>query len=42
MVAAGGVVLCGGVGLLVDCITVLKTVSKYSSSNTTGCGLGVG
>ena len=42
MVAAGGVVPRGGVGLLVDFITGLITVSIFSSSMTTGCGLGVG
>ena len=42
MVAAGGVVPRGGVGLLVDFITGLITVSVFSSSKTTGCGLGVG
>ena len=39
MVGTGGVVLRGGVGLLVDFITVF---SMFSSSKTTGCDLGVG
>ena len=39
MVGTGGVVLLGGAGLLVDFITVF---SMFSSSKTTGCGLGVG
>ena len=42
MVGATGVVLRGGFGLLVDFITGLITVSIFSSSKTTGCGLGVG
>ena len=42
MVAAGGVVLCGGFGPLADFITGLITVEIFSSSKTTGCGLGVG
>ena len=42
MVGATGVVLRGGVGLLVDFITGLITVSIFSSSKTTACGLGVG
>ena len=42
MVGTGGVVLRGGVGLLVDFITGLITVSISSSSKTTVCGLGVG
>ena len=42
MVAAGGVVLRGGVGILVDFITGLTTVSVFSSSRITGCGIGDG
>ena len=42
MVGTGGVVLRGWVGLLVDFIIGLITVSIISSSKTTGCGLGVG